>query len=165
MVLERACQCALPSLAIMVELNNRSQKMTLGIHDALIHLMIVAASSDSAMTDRELARIQALIGRLPVFEGFDKGRLTNVANECADLLNGPGGLDHVLDAAVMALPAKLQDTAYALAVEVAAVDLHLEQEELRFLEMLRDRLALDRLTTAAIETAARARHRRLPNGQ
>lgn len=138
--------------------------MTLGIHDALIHLMIVAASSDSDMTDRELTRIQALIGRLPVFEGFDKSRFTNVANECADLLNGPGGLDHVLDAAVNALPAKLQDTAYALAVEVAAVDLHVEQEELRFLEMLRDRLALDRLTTAAIETAARARHRRLPDG-
>ena len=39
---------------------------------------------------------------------------------------------------------------------------HLEQEELRFLELLRDRLNLDRLTTAAIEVAARARHRRMP---
>ena len=65
--------------------------------------------------------------------------------------------------AVAALPQKLQDTAYALAVEVTAVDLHLEQEELRFLEMLRDALSLDRLTTAAIEVAARARYRRLPS--
>ena len=32
-------------------------------HDALIHLMIVAASSDSAMTERELLRIKALIDR------------------------------------------------------------------------------------------------------
>lgn len=131
-------------------------------HDALIHLMIVAASSDSQMTHEELARIQALIGRLPVFEGFDTTRLAQVANACADTLNGPGGLDQVLDDAIEALPFKLQDTAYALAVEVTAVDLHLEQEELRFLEMLRDKLDLDRLTTAAIEVAARARHRRLP---
>ena len=131
-------------------------------HDALIHLMIVAASSDSAMTEKELTRIQALIGRLPVFEGFDKSRLTVVANACADKLNGPGGLDQVLDDAIAALPVKLQDTAYAVAVEIASVDLYLEQEELRFLEMLRDRLDLDRLTTAAIETAARARHRRMP---
>lgn len=132
-------------------------------HDALIHLMILAASSDSAMTDKELVRIQALIGRLPVFEGFDKTRLTVVANSCADKLNGPGGLDQVMDDAIAALPAKLQDTAYAVAVEVASVDLYLEQEELRFLELLRDKLDIDRLTTAAIEAAARARHRRMPS--
>lgn len=131
-------------------------------HDALIHLMIVAASSDSAMTEKELVRIQALIGRLPVFEGFDRNRLTAVANACADTLNGPGGLDQVIDDAIAALPVKLQDTAYAVAVEITSVDLYLEQEELRFLEMLRDKLDLDRLTTAAIETAARARHRRMP---
>lgn len=131
-------------------------------HDALIHLMIVAASSDSAMSEKELKRITALIDRLPVFDGFDMDRLEAVANDCADILNGPDGLDRVVEQAIAALPAKLQDTAYALAVEVTAVDLHLEQEELRFLEMLRDNLSLDRLTTAAIEVAARARHRRLP---
>jgi tellurite resistance protein len=136
--------------------------MTLSAQDALIHLMLVAASSDSAMTEKELARISALVDRLPVFEGFDRERLAEVANACADVLNGPDGLDRVLDEAVAALPKKLEDTAYACAVEVTAVDLHLEQEELRFLEMLRDRLSLDRLTTAAIEVAARARHRRLP---
>lgn len=136
--------------------------MTISPQDALIHLMLVAASSDSTMTERELMRIQALIDRLPVFIGFDKSRLTDVANDCADLLNGPDGLDRVIDNAVSALPEKLEDTAYALAVEVTAVDLRLEQEELRYLEMLRDRLSLDRLTTAAIEVAARARHRRLP---
>lgn len=130
--------------------------------DALIHIMIVAASSDSTMTERELFRIKALIDRLPVFEGFDKERLADVANDCADILNGEDGLDRVVDQALAALPKKLEDTAYALAVEVTAVDLHLEQEELRFLEMLRDKLSLDRLTTAAIEVAARARHRRLP---
>ena len=132
-------------------------------HDALIHLMIVAASSDSAMTEKELLRIQGLIGRLPVFEGFDKDRLAAVANSCADKLNGPGGLDQVLDDAIAVLPKKLQDTAYAVAVDVASVDLYLEQEELRFLELLRDKLDLDRLTTAAIEAAARARHRRMPD--
>ena len=132
-------------------------------HDALIHLMIVAASSDSEMTEKELVRIQGLISRLPVFEGFDPGRLAGVANACADKLNGPGGLDQVIDDAIAALPHKLQDTAYAVAVDVTSVDLHLEQEELRFLEMLRDRLDLDRLTTAAIEASARARHRRMPD--
>ncbi|MBK1795932.1 tellurite resistance TerB family protein [Devosia sp. WQ 349] len=133
------------------------------IQDALIHIMIIAASSDATITERELNRIEALVGRLPVFAGFDRTRLTDVANDCADVLNSDDGLDLALDKALFAIPTKLQDTAYALAVEVTAVDLQLEQEELRFLEMLRDRLTLDRLTTAAIEVAARARHRRLPD--
>ena len=58
-----------------------------------------------------------------------------------------------------ALPHNLYDTAYALAVEIAAADLHVEQEELRLLQLLRDRLGLDKLTCAAIERGAMARYR------
>lgn len=138
--------------------------MAISAHDALIYIMVVTASSDEALTEQEFQRIEALVGRLPVFEGYDAGGLAAAASTCADLINGKEGLDGVLDMAIAALPKRLQDTAYSLAVEVAAVDLKLEQEELRFLEMVRDRLDLDRLVTAAIETAARARHRRLvPN--
>lgn len=135
--------------------------MTTAAHDALIQLMVVAASSDEAMSDRELRRIETLVGRLPVFEGFDRDRLAAVANDCVDKLNGDG-LDQLVDDAIAALPKKLQDTAYSLVVEITAVDLQLTQEELRFLELMRDKMDLDRLVTAAIETAARARHRRMP---
>ena len=134
--------------------------MPLSPQDAMIYLMVVTASSDTAMSDAELVRIETLIGRLPVFDGYDRGRLPAVANDCIDLINRSGDVDEALDVAVAALPKRLEDTAYALAVEVAAVDLQLEQAELRFLEMIRDRLSLDRLITAAIETAARARYRR-----
>jgi hypothetical protein len=135
--------------------------MALSTQDALIYLMIVSGSSDTALTELELRRIDGLIGRLPVFEGYDRTGLAAVANGCADLINGKEGLEGVLDMAIAAIPSRLQDTGYALAVEVAAVDLKLEQEELRLLEMIRDRMDLDRLITAAIEVSARARHRRL----
>ncbi len=135
--------------------------MPLSTQDALIYLMIVTASSDTSLTDQELKRIDGLVGRLPVFEGYERGQLAVVANRCADLINGSTGLEGVLDMAVAAIPQRLHDTAYSLAVEIAAVDLRLEQEELRLLEMIRDRMELDRLLTAAIEAAARARHRRL----
>jgi hypothetical protein len=135
--------------------------MALSTQDALIYLMVVSGSSDTALSDAEFQRIEALVGRMPVFEGYDRDKLPAAASACADLINGAEGLDGVLDLAIAAIPRRLQDTAYALAVEVAAVDLKLEQEELRFLEEIRDRLDLDRLVTAAIETAARARHRRL----
>ena len=140
---------------------NLGATMPLSTQDALIYLMIVTASSDTSLTDRELHRIDNLVARLPVFEGYDRTQLPAVASGCADLINGSTGLEGVLDMAVAAVPPRLHDTAYALAVEVAAVDLHLEQEELRLLEMVRDRLEVDRLVTAAIESAARARYRRL----
>lgn len=134
--------------------------MSLSPQDALVCLMVVAASSDSQMSEAELARIQGLITRLPVFESYDLARLPGVANACVDRINSDAGIEGVLDMAIAALPTRLQDTAYAVAVEIAALDLDLKQEELRFLEMVRDRLALDRLVTAAIEASARARFRR-----
>jgi len=132
------------------------------VQDALIQFMVIAATSDAAITDQELGRIEGLIVRLPIFEGFDRSRLADVVNATVDKLNGEHGFEGMLDQAMAAIPPKLEDTAYALAVEITAVDLNLEQEELRVLEMMRDRMDLDRLTTAAIEVAARARHRRLP---
>ena len=56
--------------------------------------------------------------------------------------------------------AGMDPISYVLAmIEVAAADLHVEQEELRFLQMLRDRLELDKLLVAAIERSARVRYR------
>ena len=134
--------------------------MTLSTQDALVYTMVIAASSDAAVTDTELKRIEGLVARLPVFEGFDRTRLANVARDCIDLVKDSHSFDKVLDMVIAAVPDRLHDTAYALAVEVTAVDLKLEQEELRLLEMIRDRLGVDRLTTAAIEAGARALHRR-----
>ncbi len=132
--------------------------MPLSVQDALIHLMVVTASSDEGISEHELAAIGSLVGRSPVFGGFDSTRLEKVANDAVDETNRIG-LDGVLDQAVASLPKRLHDTAYALAVEVAVVDVQLPQEELRLLEMVRDRLDVDRLTTAAIEASARARMR------
>lgn len=134
--------------------------MTLSTQDALVYLMVVSASSDTEMTDFEFERIDGLVERAPVFAGYDRSGLAKTVNDCVDLANGPTGLEGVLDLAIAALPKRLQDTAYALCVEVTAADLQLEQEELRLLEMIRDRLDIDRLVTAAIETSARARYRK-----
>ncbi len=134
--------------------------MSLSVQDALVHLMVVTASSDEGISEHELQVIASLIDRSPVFEGFDLTRLETVANEAVDLTNAIG-LDGVLDAAIAAIPERLHDTGYALAVEVAVVDVQLPQEELRLLEMVRDRLEVDRLVTAAIEASARARMRRM----
>mgnify|MGYP002267099628 CR=1 FL=1 len=81
-----------------------------------------------------------------------------VAEECAAILVDPEGLDAVLGLIEEGLPDKLRETAYAAAVEVAAADEVVNQEELRVLERLRHRLGIERLFAGAIERSARARH-------
>lgn len=133
--------------------------MTLSPQDGLIYIMVVTAAADRALSDVELIRMGDLVQRLPIFEGYDVTSLPAITAECADLLTNIG-VEGVLELVISKLPERLHDTGYALAVEIAAVDLELEQEELRWLEMVRDSLNLDRLTTAAIEVAARARLRK-----
>ena len=135
--------------------------MPLSTHEALIHLMVIAASSDARVSDRELDAIGTLVTHAPVFEGFNHEHLGQVASEAIDLIKDSSSLDKVLDMIFAAIPERLHDTAYALCVEVATVDLRLEQEELQFLQLIRDHLQLDRLISGAIEASARARLRRL----
>ncbi|MGU3574480.1 tellurite resistance TerB family protein [Brucellaceae bacterium C25G] len=129
--------------------------------DALVYIMVLTSAADTQMTDAELGSIVNVVTRLPVFTGFDKDRVASLAEDCYQLLADEDGLEKILDLAHEALPARLYDTAYALAVEVAAADLHVEQEELVLLQMLRDRWDLDELTVAAIERSARVRFRKL----
>ncbi|MEP2942989.1 MAG: tellurite resistance TerB family protein [Hyphomicrobiales bacterium] len=128
-------------------------------HEALIYIMVTISAVDSQMDETELLRIGDLVKILPVFNGYNPDHLVTTAAECGDKLRGETGLQDVLNIVSEALPLHLYDTAYALAVDVAAADMEIVQEELRFLQMLRDKLDLDKLSIAAIEYTARARYR------
>lgn len=129
--------------------------------DAMIYVMVTMSAVDTAMNDAELARIGRLTRFLPVFDGFDEERLIPVSRDCASMLRDDDGLVTVLELIREAIPARLYDTAYALAVEVASADMRIRQEEIRFLQMLRDRFQLDKLTCAALERNVIARFRSL----
>lgn len=123
---------------------------------ALIFTMITMSAVDRRIDDSELQKIGNVVRQLPVFATYDEENLIKDSQECGEVLGQDDGLELVLEM-ISAIPANLYEMAYALAVEVAAADLRIETEEVRFLEMLSDRLGLDKLTTAAIERSARAR--------
>jgi tellurite resistance protein len=129
--------------------------------NALIYVMVVMSAADSEMTDRELRAIGEIVRLLPVFEGFDQTRLVEVARQCAELLSDENGLDTVMRLVREVLPERLFETAYALACDVAVADGHLEQEELRLLDLIREGLGIDRLNAVAIERGCRAHYMRL----
>lgn len=129
--------------------------------EALVYAMITASAVDRVMTDDELSRIGSIVQQLPPFQGYGQDWLVRKAEECGAALAKPNGLDNVLDMIAEALPQRLRETAYVLAAEVAASDLKVKLEEVRFLELLAEKLSLDALICAALERAAKARHQRI----
>jgi tellurite resistance protein len=127
-------------------------------HAALVYVMVIISAVDRTMTDDELARIGEIVSNLPVFDDYDEETLVKTAEACSEILSADGGLEQVLRLVAGALPPKLRETAYAVALEVAAADRQVKPEEIRFLEMLGDALELDTLTKAALERGIRARN-------
>ncbi len=126
--------------------------------EALIYAMVTTAAVDRAIADSELSRIGSIVKELPAFTAYDRDWLVDEAQACGQVLKSAGGLDKVLAMIHGALPAHLRETAYMLAAEVAATDLKVKTEEIRFLELLGDKLGLDSLVRAALERGAKARH-------
>ena len=134
---------------------------TISTEQALIYIMVTMSGVEGKINATELKEIGLVVKSLPIFKNFDSARLTTVAQECGEMLQEPEGLMAVLGLARDQLSPKLRETAYALAVEVAAADLAVGKEELRFLAILRDTLGLDKLVTAALERSAIARYQTL----
>ena len=125
--------------------------------DCLVALMLTVSIADSAIRTVELLAIEQVVAQLPVFAGYDADRIKAVSQTVFDLLEDEDGLDAIFGLVREGLPERLNETAYALACDIAASDGALTQTELRLLEEMRHELNLDRLHAAAIERGARAR--------
>ncbi len=128
---------------------------------ALIYAMITTAAVDRKIGDAEIGRIETIIHELPPFRSYDHAWFEGEARECGDALASENGLFRVLDLITASLPEHMRETAYVLSAEVAASDMRVGREEIRFLELLAGRLELDKLTCAALERAAQARHQKI----
>ncbi|MEO9683276.1 MAG: tellurite resistance TerB family protein [Tateyamaria sp.] len=137
---------------------SETEQLSLTAQDALVALMIAVSASDEDIRTVELVKINASVNHLPVFADYDLDRLNVTAQTVFDLFEQEDGLDALFGLVRDALPAHLNETAYALACDVAAADGSLEEAELRLLEEIRYELEIDRLHAAAIERGSRARH-------
>lgn len=126
--------------------------------DCLVAVMIAVSASDENMRTAELIKIETTVNTLPIFASYDVDRIRVLSQIVFDLFSEEDGLDALFGLVRNNLPDRLNETAYALACDVAAADGLLNEAELRLLEEIRYELSLDRLHAAAIERGARARH-------
>jgi tellurite resistance protein len=123
--------------------------------------MIAISASDEHIRTAELVTIQQIVNHLPIFADYDVDRMRTIAETVFELFEEEEGLDTLFGLVREALPTRLNETAYALACDVAAADGMLDQAELRLLQEIRHELNVDRLAGAAIERGARARHMKI----
>lgn len=135
-------------------------KRELTTQAALIYVMVVTAVADRKVGDSELRTINEIAKTLPIFNNLLPDQLDAATADCLSLLDDENGISLLLQLVKHSLPAPLYETAYALACDVIAADGKAGQEELRWLEMLRNHLHIDLLHAAAIERGARARYAR-----
>ena len=135
-----------------------TQTPSLSPQDALAAVMIAVSASDEHMRTAELVAINRMVNQMPAFHGYDPDRIRQVSQTVFDLFEEEEGLDALFGLIRDALPARLIETAYAMACDVASADGSVRQLELEMLEEIRDQLAVDRLHAAAIEWGARVRH-------
>lgn len=134
---------------------------TISPEAAMIYVMVTVSAADASMTDRELKKIGDIVRQMPKFREYDSAHLVRTAQDCAAILSAEkDGLSTVLALAKQALSPALRQSAFAYAVEVAASDARINLEELRVLDLLRQKLDVDRLFAAAVEASAAARFRR-----
>ena len=133
---------------------------SLSPQDALLAVMIAVSASDENMRTAELVAIQRTVNHMPVFANYDADRMRVVAQTVFDLFEEEDGLEALFGLIRDALPERLNETAYALACDVATADGSLREVEVRMLEEVREELNIDRLHAAAIEWGARVRHLR-----
>ena len=129
--------------------------------DALVAMMVAVSASEEAMRTSELVAIERMVNHAPVFADYDADRIRAVAQTVVTLFEEEDGLDALFGLIRDALPARMFDTAYALACDVAAADGRMGETEGRLLAEIRAELEIDRLHAAAIELSARTRHRTL----
>ena len=121
-------------------------------------MMVAVSASDATIRTAELVNIQNAVNNLPIFADYDIDRITTVSQTVYDLFEQEDGIAALFGLIRDNLPERLNETAYALACDVAAADGTLAETELRLLEEIRYELSIDRLHAAAIERGARARH-------
>lgn len=131
----------------------------LTVQEAIIYVLVMVSASDREMVDHELSRIGALVRGKPVFRDFEQARTLAVAQACQQWLQKENGFEEILRTVAATLPKTLRETAYAYAVDIAVADIQVDPAEFRLLQILRDRLDLDRATVNAIELSAKIRHR------
>jgi tellurite resistance protein len=160
-ILHMSCAQKLNNRALSGNLKRLPMSKPLTAAQALIYAMFTTSAADNSMNDAELRRIGSIVRNLPAFRHYDENELVDDAKRWGQIASGPEGLATVLEKIGEALPTNLRETGYILAAEVAASDLSSRPEERRFLQLLSQRLQLDRLTVAALERAALARHQQV----
>ena len=100
----------------------QTEPHVLSAQDCLVALMIAVSASDENIRTAELVKIQSAVNMLPVFADYDIDRIKRMSRLVLELFEQEDGLDALFGLIRDNLPERMNETAYALACDVAAAD-------------------------------------------
>jgi uncharacterized membrane protein YebE (DUF533 family) len=129
----------------------------LGRQAALIYAMVAAARADREITTAEIAIIGDLVNHLPIFDGIDRRRVSEIAAACSTRLARAEDVDQVYAQIREALSPSLREAAYALSCDVIAAGGRVQHEQMEARERVLAELEVDPANARVIERLARLR--------
>lgn len=126
--------------------------------EAIAGIAVTAMIADGVIGGDEAIDLEDRLPLLPLFDGWDDVDLAPLLQR-VDQDARAMGEDAFLEACAQAVPPRLRETAYLLAVEIVHADGDLRAEELTFLKRLRNSLQVDDAVAARILDVTRVRMR------
>ncbi len=104
-------------------------------------ILVIAMAADGYATEEEVRTLRDSLYRMQLFKRFDEEHMAKMIDKLLDIMRKQGP-DVLFQAAQVALPSDLRETAYAVAADMTLTDGTLDESEKEFLAELAATLAI-----------------------
>jgi hypothetical protein len=128
-----------------------AEMLALSHAEAFAGVIFAANSVAQELSEKTFAYFRDIFSRMRLFEGWSATHYHTLFEKLTDMLKTQG-LETLLEMSIRALPPKLYQTAFAVAVDIVLADGLVNKEEKDFLYMLQKKLQIEtELATKIIE--------------
>jgi len=120
-----------------------------GPHEGFAGVLLGASACDGHIAEDELQSLFTMLARMKMYQRYGDKQWSQLMNRLVGVLKRRG-VDELLDQAVQALPAELNETVFANAVDIVLADGIVEEDEKEFIDKLQTQLGIDSKTAVTI---------------
>ncbi len=113
----------------------KQSQVTLGPAEAFAAIALIAVASDGYLADTEAQAVSVALSRMNIFNSYPGDVMKKMIDRLWGIMERQG-IDALFNAAVVALPHDLQETAFAIATDIILADGEVTEEEENILNKL-----------------------------
>ncbi len=127
----------------------RRRKNNLTAQEAFVGILLSSCMCDEELADTEVQGLITCLTRMKLYEGYDAVKCDQLVSNAKVALE-QRGLDRYVDQCISNLPVELRETVYANVCNMVVADgVYCDNEE-RFVDLLREKLSIQKTAAAEI---------------